>query len=727
MYLDYFGFQREPFNITPDTSFLFLSRRHKEALAALRYGIDQRKGFIALTGEIGCGKTTICRVLLNTIDRQKTRIALILNPQLSDLELLQSINAEFGLPDQSTSKRELMEALNRFLLEEYAKGHNAALLIDESQRLSAQALEQVRLISNLETETAKLIQIALIGQPELEDMLNLPELEQLNQRITVRCHIDPLNQEEIEEYIKHRLEVAQAKSAPLFHKRALRKIFEQTRGVPRRVNVLCDRILLVTFVSEAAEVSEEIVIQAIKEVRGSERPRRRKSTKSITPPPDGELSDELDLPSDDDEAAPAATGGATKQNAASNTNGMIAVAAFVLLAVALVAGQKYLGGDGSPRVIAQATPTVSVTEASEYFKDYDPTNGTISESIISSPNQYDPTNGTIDSSGIYQVTPSASPTSDATTKPTVTPRVTPPRIPMETPFRLEPGGESPTELATTPIPEATPEATPRPTPSPSPSPRPTPLPSPIPTLAPTPEPTPEPTAVPTPVPTPIPTPVPTPEPTPDVPSWVYDETGILRNGDPAVSYAACALTWIARSEGTRLPEEELAKLRAGSREDIADLQLVSGAPPLYLREVRMPASLDSVRESWLPVLVQVDNSADFGPWSMMVTLSPTLVTIFDPARGQMVMSRTKLDDALSSIVVVYKDADGITGVSAGDSGDRVRALQNRLRAGGFFAGTANGTFDAETEEAIRQARKEFGVPGPTSVDAALALRLLKGA
>ena len=208
---------------------------------------------------------------------------------------------------------------------------------------------------------------------------------------------------------------------------------------------------------------------------------------------------------------------------------------------------------------------------------------------------------------------------------------------------------------------------------------------------------------------------------------MYDETGILRHGDPAVSYAACALTWIARSENTRLPEEELAKLRAGSREDIADLQLVSGMPPLYLREVRLPASLDGVREGWLPALVQVDNSADFGPWALMVTLSPSLVTIFDPAKGQLVMARSKLEDSLSSVVIVYKDADGITGVSAGDQGDRVRALQIRLRAAGLFGASLTGTFDAETEEAIRQARKEFGIPGPTSVDAALALRLLKGA
>jgi len=702
MYLDYFGFQREPFNITPDTSFLFLSRRHKEALAALRYGIDQRKGFIALTGEIGCGKTTICRVLLNTIDRQKTRIALILNPQLSDLELLQSINAEFGLPDQSTSKRELMEALNKFLLDEYAKGHNAALLIDESQRLSAQALEQVRLISNLETETAKLIQIALIGQPELEDMLNLPELEQLNQRITVRCHIDPLNQEEIEEYIKHRLEVAQAKSPPLFHKRALRKIFEQTRGVPRRVNVLCDRIMLVTFVAEAAEVSEETVIQAIKEVRGSERPRRRKSTKSMTPPPDGELSDELDLPSDDEGASPPATGGATRQGASSNNNGMIAIAAMVLLAVMLVAGRKYLGGGDEPRVVAQAAPMGAPTAT---------TTPTPSPTATPTPS------ATATATPSPSPTATATPTPEATPRPTTSPRVTPPAIPMETPFRLDPEGESPTQLASTPTPQPTPEATPQPTVSPSPTP------TPAPTPVPTPAPTPEPTAAPT----PVPTPVPTPEPTPEVPAWVYDDTGILRVGDPAVSYAACALTWIARSEGTRLPEEELAKLRTGSREDIADLQLVSGAPPLYLRELRMPASLESLREGWLPVLVQVDNSADFGPWSMVVTLSPTLVTIFDPARGQIIMSRSKLDESLSSIVVVYKDVDGITGVSAGDSGDRVRALQNRLRGGGFYNGTVSGTFDAETEEAIRQARKEFNVPGPTSVDAALALRLLKGA
>ncbi|HMZ51778.1 MAG TPA: AAA family ATPase, partial [Candidatus Sumerlaeota bacterium] len=282
MYLEYFGFQEEPFNITPNSKFLFLSQRHREALAALLYGIEQRKGFIALTGHIGCGKTTICRAMLGKLDRSKTRLALVLNPEFNDVELLQTINGEFGLDAKSTSKRELLDTLNRFLLNEYKNDRNVVLLIDEAQRLPPDALEQVRLISNLETETAKLIQIALVGQPELADLLDLPELEQLNQRITVRYHIEPLSLDEVAEYVNHRIAIARRLNInnPVelvrFTKKALRKVYEYSGGVPRRVNVVSDRSLLVTFVREQKEVSEENVEKAIEELGGMPK-RRRKS------------------------------------------------------------------------------------------------------------------------------------------------------------------------------------------------------------------------------------------------------------------------------------------------------------------------------------------------------------------------------------------------------------------------------------------------------------------
>ena len=280
MYLEYFGFQEEPFNITPNSKFLFLSQRHREALAALLYGIEQRKGFIALTGHIGCGKTTICRAMLGKLDRSKTRLALVLNPEFNDVELLQTINGEFGLDAKSTSKRELLDTLNRFLLNEYKNDRNVVLLIDEAQRLPPDALEQVRLISNLETETAKLIQIALVGQPELADLLDLPELEQLNQRITVRYHIEPLSLDEVAEYVNHRIAIARRLNInnPVelvrFTKKALRKVYEYSGGVPRRVNVVSDRSLLVTFVREQKEVSEENVEKAIEELGGM--PKRRR-------------------------------------------------------------------------------------------------------------------------------------------------------------------------------------------------------------------------------------------------------------------------------------------------------------------------------------------------------------------------------------------------------------------------------------------------------------------
>lgn len=268
MYLDHYGFEREPFNITPDSRFLFASRRHGEAMASLLYGIEHRKGFIALTGEIGSGKTTICRTLLKELDRPTIKLALVFNPQVSDLELLQTICHEYGLPSSSSSKRELLESLNQFLLAQYADGNNCVLVIDESQRLSMDALEQVRLISNLELEDTKLIQIALVGQPELDDMLHKPELEQLNQRVTVRCHIDPLDEEETADYVRHRLHVANPAKGAEFDRKALRLVHTSTDGVPRRINVLCDRALLVGFVDGAHVIEEKHIRKAIEEVRG---------------------------------------------------------------------------------------------------------------------------------------------------------------------------------------------------------------------------------------------------------------------------------------------------------------------------------------------------------------------------------------------------------------------------------------------------------------------------
>jgi general secretion pathway protein A len=438
MYLEYFGFSEEPFNITPNSRFLFLSRRHREALAALTYGIEQRKGFIALTGEIGCGKTTICRAMLGQLDREKHRLGIVLNPELSDVELLQTINGEFGIPSTSASKRELLGELNRFLLEEYRHDRNVVLLIDEAQRLSPQALEQVRLISNLETETAKLIQIALVGQPELADILDLPELEQLNQRITVRFHISPLTFEELGEYITHRLEIAGATKPIRFHKKALRRIFDYSIGVPRRVNVLCDRSLLVAFVREQMEISEEIVDKAIEELGGMP---RRQGAKTSRANRETESSPEIVVPNAEPE--PRRAGMSVWPVAFALFAGLVIIA--IVLAIQ--------PGSTAPNVVAAPvvrTPAVVPTPTSTPL-------------------------------------PSPTMTPEPTPSPTAVPSPSPSPAPSPTP--------EPTP-SPSPSPSPSPEPTPSPSPAPSPTPAPTPAPSPAPTAAPTPAPTPVPLKVP---------------------------------------------------------------------------------------------------------------------------------------------------------------------------------------------------------------------------------------
>lgn len=268
MYLQFYGFSEAPFNVTPDSKFLFLSHRHQEALAAMLFGVQERKGFICLTGEIGCGKTTLCRAMMSQLDPEQVQICVVLNSYLTDLELLKTINEGFGLPASSESKKELIDALNTFLLREYSEGRNVVLVIDEAQNLRPETLEQIRMISNLETENDKLIQMILIGQPELRRTLNLPELEQLNQRITVRYHIDPLSEEEIPEYVRHRLSVAEPQVEIEFTPQAFRMIHHFSRGVPRRINVICDRCLLVAYTQGTFTVDDKVVQQAVGEIRG---------------------------------------------------------------------------------------------------------------------------------------------------------------------------------------------------------------------------------------------------------------------------------------------------------------------------------------------------------------------------------------------------------------------------------------------------------------------------
>jgi len=276
MYESFYGFRERPFRLTPDPRFLFLSNKHKEAFAHLLYGIKYRSGFVQITGEIGTGKTMICRTLLRQVDPD-TKVAYIFNPCLSDEELLKNINEEFGIRSTAVSKKELIDELNGFLLEQRRLGKGCVLVIDEAQNLTVQVLEQIRLLSNLETETEKLLQIMLIGQPELDDIMMLPEMRQLAQRVTARYHLLPLERTETTQYIAHRLRKAGGRDKVKFTRGALNLIYKFSGGTPRLINAVCDRTLLVGYTLEKRQITSGMVKRAISEVEG-ERKLRQPST-----------------------------------------------------------------------------------------------------------------------------------------------------------------------------------------------------------------------------------------------------------------------------------------------------------------------------------------------------------------------------------------------------------------------------------------------------------------
>jgi general secretion pathway protein A len=268
MFEGFFGLSENPFNLTPDPRFLFLSDVHKEALSHLQYGIEQRKGFVLITGEVGTGKTTLCRSLLATLS-QKTRTALILNPSLSDVELLQAINQDFGLSSSSASRKELLDQLYDFLIDVFVQGENAVLIIDECQNLTPEVLEQVRLLSNLETEKEKLLQIIMIGQPELVKMLSSPNLRQINDRIVLRYHLWPLTRSETRRYLSHRMEVSGAFKSDIFTLGARWMIYRYSKGLPRRVNAIAERSLLIAYLKGRKKITRAMVAEAQGELRGN--------------------------------------------------------------------------------------------------------------------------------------------------------------------------------------------------------------------------------------------------------------------------------------------------------------------------------------------------------------------------------------------------------------------------------------------------------------------------
>lgn len=266
MYLDFYGLKRRPFDMTPDPMFFFPSQKHKEALASLTYAVMEKRGFVVITGEIGSGKTTVCRTLLQKLD-PAARVAVLTNTTLTPKQLLEAICEEFGLPPERHNKVALLFRLKRFLLEQNDAGSTVVLILDEAQNLTVKALEEVRLLSNMETDTQKLIQVMLLGQPELRDKLNRPELEQLRQRINLRYHLRSLDRDEILPYIEHRLRIAGDEGRVTFTKGAVHSVYEFSRGVPRLINVVCDQALLTGYLRETRKIDPAIVSEIIAEFK----------------------------------------------------------------------------------------------------------------------------------------------------------------------------------------------------------------------------------------------------------------------------------------------------------------------------------------------------------------------------------------------------------------------------------------------------------------------------
>jgi len=267
MYQDYFGFRELPFHVTPNPRFLFLSPTHEEALQHLRYGIEDKKGFIVLTGEVGCGKTTLCRKLLEELDEdEKTDTALLLNPRVSETQLLRGIMKELGEETKARSKNDLLDKMNDILLAKIDAGREIVVIIDEAQNLSFEVMEMLRMLSNLETYDQKLLQIILMGQPELSAKLREDRLRQFRQRVLVHYDLKPLNTEEVQLYILHRLSLAGSNGQPRFTPRAIKRIAKDSLGIPRMINNICDKALLSTFIRNGNEVGWWDVSRAMKDI-----------------------------------------------------------------------------------------------------------------------------------------------------------------------------------------------------------------------------------------------------------------------------------------------------------------------------------------------------------------------------------------------------------------------------------------------------------------------------
>ena len=266
MYQKFFGLRESPFNVNPDPRYLYMTKQTQEALAGLTYGIQNRKGFILLTGEVGTGKTTLINQLLDWLRAQRMSTAFIFNSRLEVNQLFDFIMADFEIPCESREKSQVLLRLNHWLLERYRTGGTAVLIIDEAQNLSTDVLEEIRLLTNLETSTEKLLQIVLCGQPELEEKLRQPQLRQLRQRITLRCHTSPLTLDETFKYIGERLRIGGANGEPIFSKEAVHAVHNYSRGIPRVVNSLCEHSLINTYVEQERVVTPKVVEDIAREL-----------------------------------------------------------------------------------------------------------------------------------------------------------------------------------------------------------------------------------------------------------------------------------------------------------------------------------------------------------------------------------------------------------------------------------------------------------------------------
>src|SRR5579883_253938 len=259
MYKSYFGLKANPFNVNPDPRFLFVTQHTREALACLAYGVQNRKGFMLLTGEVGTGKTTLLNKLLEWLKTQRVSSAFLFNPRLQVMEFFEFMFADFGIPYRPKDKEQCLLKLNQWLLDRYRGREAAVLIVDEAQNLSAEMLDEIRLLTNLESSTEKLLQIVLSGHPELEHKLKLPQLRQLRQRIMLRCRTTPLSQEQTQEYITERLRIAGAAGAPIFSPKAVETIHVYSLGIPRVINLLCEHSLVNAFVEQQHPIQPKIV------------------------------------------------------------------------------------------------------------------------------------------------------------------------------------------------------------------------------------------------------------------------------------------------------------------------------------------------------------------------------------------------------------------------------------------------------------------------------------